>query len=69
MTEEPPEEAFVRVTGHFDDPRAASCAISNPYPWAPSGPATPIGPVVARELCRQRFVVERFEVLGAVPTS
>lgn len=68
VTGEPPEEMLVRIRGHFDDPRAAECTMSDVYPWARHGPATPIGAAVARELCRQRFVVEGFEILGPVPT-
>lgn len=65
---EPPEETLVRIAGHFDDPRAAECVMSDVYPWAPDGPATPIGAPVARELCRQRFVVEGYQILGPAPT-
>jgi hypothetical protein len=62
----PAQGAIVRVHGHFDDPRAATCKVS-----VVVGPATdlltPVPPDDAVLYCRQRFVVESFEVLGTDP--
>ena len=55
--------SVLRVTGHFNDPRAADCAI------APGEPDTeePADDLAAEWFCREQFVVESWEVLGTDP--
>jgi hypothetical protein len=47
-----------RVTGHFDDPRAAECVI------APGEPPGELDATTTLYDCRARFVIESYEVLG-----
>lgn len=64
----PPAGSVVRVRGHFDDPAAATCAISLIDPLRPSGEDLVAVPDEAAVLaCRQEFVAESFEVLGTDP--
>jgi hypothetical protein len=50
-----------RVRGHFDDPAALSCS----FMLEDSAGEFQLDPVIAFEFCRQRFVVESVELLGA----
>jgi hypothetical protein len=66
----PPQGAIVRVRGHFRDDAAAECSLAIPYPWElsfdePSSHDLPA--IVARQLCRQEFVVDSYDVLGTDP--
>jgi hypothetical protein len=55
--EAPANEAYVRVTGHFDDPAAITCQMAvDPKPRSFA---------IAVELCRQRFVVDSWEPLSS----
>jgi len=58
---------IIRVRGHFDDSASADCSLGEAYPWGDAFTFERIGPSVARQLCRQEFVVEREEVLGTDP--
>ncbi|HJW22209.1 MAG TPA: hypothetical protein VJ506_07270, partial [Candidatus Limnocylindrales bacterium] len=59
---------ILRVTGHFDDARASSCAIRGPSDFeAPEPSLVPYDPAVAQLICRQRFVVDSFEGVGWDP--
>jgi hypothetical protein len=52
-------DGAVTVTGHFDDPAAATCRHTA---WAESlGPAPPLAEVIAG--CRSRFVITQIELL------
>lgn len=54
-----PLGTLVRVTGHFDDPRAADCRRT------PQRPRFPVEPPEVQTLwCRQRFVVTSISELG-----
>lgn len=55
---------ILRVTGHFNDRRAAECTIT---PLAAAGPAAAPHPEATEWYCRSRFVVERWEVIGTDP--
>ena len=63
----PPEAgSIIRVMGHFDDPAATECQVS------PGEPPTAVDQLSAELYCRERFVVEDYEVLGTdedFPTS
>lgn len=54
----------LRVTGHFNDPQAQACTIT---PQAAAGPAAAPHPEAVEWYCRDRFVVERWEVIGTDP--
>ena len=56
--------AIVRVTGHFDDPRSVDCTIT---PGASAGTIEPVHDEAAEWYCRERFVVESWEVIGTDP--
>lgn len=56
--EAPDGGSILSVTGHFSDAIAAECSI------APGEPPVAIDDEVAELFCRERFVVESFEVLG-----
>lgn len=58
-----PNAAIVRATGHFDDPAAATCVFTPPD--EPS--AVPPDPANAVLYCRERFVVDSYEVIGSDP--
>jgi hypothetical protein len=49
----PTEEQAVRVVGHFDDPAARTCQITEEN--------VPTPPDIAVQLCRAHFVVDAFE--------
>lgn len=55
---------IIRVRGHLDDSRAASCRIAIDLEDGSSAPIRPITGDHAVEFCRQRFVVESFDVIG-----
>ena len=59
--EQPPHGRILRVTGHFDDPNAAGCAV------APGEPPVPLDATVAELFCREQFVVETLEEIGIDP--
>ena len=58
---------IISVRGHFRDAAAEKCELGLAFPWADSFRFHPVGPTVARQLCRQQFVVERYEVIGVDP--
>lgn len=51
---------IVRVTGHFNDSRSAGCSMTR-FDGAQD---VPIDPRAAQVVCRERFVVDAFEVIG-----
>lgn len=55
--------AILRVTGHFNDPSATSCTIAP----GPEAGTEPVSEEAAQWYCRERFVVESWEVIGADP--
>jgi hypothetical protein len=57
----------LRVSGHFRDTAASECAMAMDYWWDDGIDSHAVPDVVARLLCRQEFVVERYEDLGADP--
>lgn len=59
----PAAGSIIRVTVHLDDPRAKACTMVEGV----DGDATAVDPRTAVLACRERFVVERFEVLGTDP--
>lgn len=61
--------SVIRVQGHFDDERAGECRIALPMPWDSSDDPDlfPIDQATATLYCRQRFVVESYEILGTDP--
>jgi hypothetical protein len=56
--ERPEAGSIIRVTGHFDDAAAADCVVK------PGVEKTTIDPVVENLFCREKFVVESYEVIG-----
>ncbi len=59
----PPEGSIVRVTGHFNDPASATCVVS-----AFDGEQVmALDPRTADLYCRERLVVDAFEVIGTDP--
>jgi len=66
--EAPPEGSIVRIRGHFNDPAAATCAISLFDPLRPdSEEVVPIASAAARLVCAQQLVVETVENIGTDP--
>jgi hypothetical protein len=68
----PVGETNVRVRGHFRDAAAERCSIATFYPWYSmyDEPAVhDLAARVARQLCRQEFVVESYEEIGTDPNS
>ena len=65
----PPVGSIIRVRGHFDDARAGECRITLPMPWDRSDNPElfPVAQANATLYCRQRFVVESYEILGTDP--
>lgn len=59
----PVEGSIVRVTGHFNDPASTSCSMS----IFDDGQAIEVDPRTAELYCRERFVVDAFEVIGNHP--
>ena len=55
--------AIVRVTGHFNDERATACTITP----GPEAGTEPVQEEAAQWYCRERFVVESWEIIGADP--
>ncbi len=55
--EAPEESSPIRVTGHFDDPRATTCVITVS--------SKTVEHEVAVQLCRLQFVVDSFEPLSS----
>jgi hypothetical protein len=63
--ERPDLGAQIRVRGHLRDAAAERCTMSGNHWWPPDDDVNhPYPDVVARYLCRQEFVVERYEVIG-----
>jgi hypothetical protein len=60
----PEEDSFVEVVGHFDDPRASECRIAWLNIEDPDASPIPIPVAEAIQYCRERFVVESFELLS-----
>lgn len=56
--ERPEVASILRVTGHFDDPRAAECDMQL------GDPPAAVDEVTTLYSCRAKFVVESVEVLG-----
>ena len=65
--EAPEAGSILHVVGHFDDPRAGECRIAEPDPGNPDGSPMPIPAADALQYCRERFVVESFEITGTGP--
>jgi hypothetical protein len=65
--EAPEAGSILHVVGHFDDPRASECRIAEPDPANPDGSPVPIPEAEAIQYCRERFVVESFEITGTGP--
>jgi hypothetical protein len=64
----PPAGSVIRVRGHFDDPVAATCAISVHDPLHPDEESlVPISSEAAHLVCAQEFVVESLDILGTDP--
>jgi hypothetical protein len=61
--EPPAQGSIVRVTGHFSDPRSTTCSMTTFV----GERASPVDPRTAELYCRERFVVDTFEVLGTDP--
>lgn len=61
--EPPPNASIVRVTGHFNDPASTTCVIAAPDHEL----SDPIDPPTAELYCRERFVVDGYEVIGSDP--
>jgi hypothetical protein len=58
----PAEGSTVRVTGHFSDPASTTCRIAISDLMA-------VDPMIAELRCRERFVVDAFEVIGTDPDA
>ena len=61
--ERPEQGSIVRVTGHFSDPASSTCSMST----FDGEQAIPVDSRTAEVLCRERFVVDGFDVLGTDP--
>jgi hypothetical protein len=61
--ERPSQGAIVRVTGHFNDARSATCRMVT----FEGEQATQIDSRAAEWACRERFVVDGFDVIGTDP--
>ena len=59
----PAEGSIVRLTGHFSDPASTTCRMST----FDGEQATPVDSRTAELSCRERFVVDAFEVIGTDP--
>jgi hypothetical protein len=59
----PAEGSIVRVTGHFSDPASTSCSMST----FDGELAIAVDPRTAELYCRERFVVDTFEMIGTDP--
>jgi len=60
---DPAEGSILRVVGHFDDGAATTCQIAPGV----EGAEVPADPRAAVMYCRERFVVEGYEVIGTDP--
>lgn len=56
----PPEGSIIRATLHVDDPAAAWCS----FRWTIEDPPFTVSPEFSVGYCRERFVVDAYEVLG-----
>ena len=65
--DQPAQGSIVRVRGHLRDDAAANCRVAMDYPWDGGVDSHDVPAAVARLLCRQEFVVERYDVLGSDP--
>jgi hypothetical protein len=61
----PGEGSSISVRGHFDDPAASGCRLSLTMPGDPEATLSPVDTDSVVLLCRQRFVVESYEVNAA----
>jgi hypothetical protein len=61
--ERPPDGTIIRLTGHLDDPQARGCEMA----WGEGDDEVRVEPALAELLCRVRFVVDRYEVIGTDP--
>jgi hypothetical protein len=59
----PPEGSIVRTTGHFNDPASTTCVVS----MSDGEQVRALDPRTADLYCRERFVVDAFEIIGADP--
>jgi hypothetical protein len=62
---DPAEGSILRVEGHFDDGAATTCVISPGI----EGSEVPADPRAAVMYCRERFVVDSYEVIGTDSTN
>jgi hypothetical protein len=60
----PAEGSIIRVVGHYDDPAASTCRIAS----GAEGEETVADERAAVFYCRERFVIDSYEVLGTDPT-
>ena len=58
----PDEGSIIRLVGHFDDPAATTCEI------AAGEPEVPADPRAAVMYCRERLVVDSYQVIGTDPS-
>ncbi len=59
----PPEGSVVRLNGHFNDSESTTCVIS----LYDGEQVRPLDPRTADLYCRERFVVDTFEITGTDP--
>jgi hypothetical protein len=62
----PPDGSIIHVTVHVDDARSQKCSMSEPGEAA--GTTFVVDPRTAVLYCRERFVVESYDVIGADPS-
>jgi hypothetical protein len=55
---------ILRVTGHFDDPAAATCSITFVDVTFDVRSETQVDPAMSELYCRTQFVVDSYEVIG-----
>jgi hypothetical protein len=60
----PPEGSVIRVTVHVDDPASTTCS----FDWAIADPPYKVPESAAVAWCRERFVVEHYQVIGTDPS-
>ena len=60
---EPPEGSIVKVTVHVDDPAAGTCS----FVWGMDEPPFTVPTEFAVPYCRERFVVDSYEIVGTDP--
>ena len=61
--EYPAEGSIIRVVGHYDDPAASTCRIASGV----EGELTIADQRAAVLYCRERFVIDSYEVIGVDP--